>query len=356
MGKKGLQILGGVIIAALVLAGCGGSPGKVNNDAGQQPAAGTDTKEDTGKTFTLKFSTQSVPNDAHTKALEVLKSEVEKSTDGQVKIEIHHSGSLFNQDNEGKALQRGNLDMAYTSAPWLSEQVPYLSMFTAGYVFKDYDHMTKVLNGEIGKKVFDDVAAATGMRPLGAFYLGSRQLNYKDIGRDIMKPEDLKGVKLRMPNTPSWLFLGKSLGGNPTPVAFSELYMALSSGTVDAQDNPLPTVLNAKFYEVAKNISLTGHVVDSVWPTINEKVWEEMGPDLQSKMLEAVEKARQFCDETNLEAEGKLVDQFKAEGINVVTPDVEAFRTHVQKQYLENEEMVSTWDMDLYKKVQDMAK
>lgn len=204
--------------------------------------------------------------------------------------------------------------------------------------------------------MFDDVAAATGIRPLGAFYLGSRQLNYKDIGRDIMKPEDLKGVKLRMPNTPSWLFLGKSLGGNPTPVAFSELYMALSSGTVDAQDNPLPTVSNAKFYEVANNISLTGHVVDSVWPTINESVWKEMGADLQNKMLAAVEKAKQICDQTNLDAEAKLVDFFKAKGIKVVTPDVNAFMTHVQKQYLEDEEMVSKWDMDLYKKVQDMAK
>ncbi|MGM0880331.1 MAG: sialic acid TRAP transporter substrate-binding protein SiaP [Bacillota bacterium] len=356
MSKKGLQILSMLVIALVFLAGCGSNPDNVKDNPDQQAAAETNAKESKGKTFTLKFSTQSVPNDAHTKALEVLKSEVEKSTNGQVKIEIHHSGSLFNQDNEGKALQRGNLEMAYTSAPWLSEQVPYLSMFTAGYIFKDYDHMTKVLNGEIGKKVFDDVAAATGIRPLGAFYLGSRQLNYKDIGRDIMKPEDLKGVKLRMPNTPSWLFLGKSLGGNPTPVAFSELYMALSSGTVDAQDNPLPTVSNAKFYEVAKNISLTGHLVDSVWPTINESVWKEMGTDLQNKMLEAVEKAKQICDQTNLDAEAKLIDFFKAEGIKVVTPDVNAFMTHVQKQYLENEEMVSKWDMDLYKKVQDMAK
>ncbi len=356
MSKKRLQILSSLIIVLFLVAGCGSNSNKVNNDSGQQSPSETKASESPGKTFTLKFSTQSVPNDAHTKALEVLKSEVEKSTNGQVKIEIHHSGSLFNQDNEGKALQRGNLEMAYTSAPWLSEQVPYLSMFTAGYMFKDYDHMTKVLNGEIGQKVFDDVAAATGIRPLGAFYLGSRQLNYKDIGKDIMKPEDLKGVKLRMPNTPSWLFLGKALGGNPTPVAFAELYMALSSGTVDAQDNPLPTVSNAKFYEVAKNISLTGHVVDSVWPTINEEVWKEMGADLQSKMLAAVDKAKQFCDQTNIDAEAKLVDFFKSEGINVVTPDVNAFITHVQKQYLEDKEMVSTWDMDLYKKVQDMGK
>lgn len=307
------------------------------------------------KIFKLRYSTASVPNDAHTKALYVLKEEIEKITDGQIQVEIFHSGSLFKQEADLPAVMRGTLDMCYTSAMWLSELFPPLSMFTAGYIFKDYSHMTKVLNGEIGKELFDQVAKKTGARPLAAFYLGARQINLRDIGREVRTPEDLKGVKLRMPNSPAWLFLGKALGANPTPLSFTELYLALKTGTVDGQDNPLPTIKNAKFYEVTKTISLTYHVIDTVWPTINEKKWQEMGPELQAKMYEAIEKARRHCDRLNLDAEAELVDFFKAEGLTVIKPDVEAFRTHVQKMYLENKEISGNWDMDLYKKVQDMA-
>lgn len=342
------------ILAGVMMVGCGQQTETANPQAPADSAA-KEAPADSGKTFNLKFSTASVPNDAHTKALEVLKEEIEKSTEGRVKVEIHHSSSLYNQDNERQALMRGNLEMAYTSAPWMAEFVPSLNMFTAGYMFKDYDHMTKVLNGEIGKQVFEEVVEKTGVRPLGAFYLGSREINLRE-NKEVKTPEDLKGVKLRMPNTPSWLFLGEALGANPTPLAFSELYMALSTGAVDGQDNPLPTVQNAKFYEVTKSISLTHHIIDSTWPTINEEVWQEMGPELQEKMYAAVEKAREFTDQTNLKAEAELVEFMKQQGLTVTEPDREAFSTQVLNKYLENKEITKDWNMDLYQQVQDMAK
>ncbi|MGM8212294.1 DctP family TRAP transporter solute-binding subunit [Virgibacillus sp. W0430] len=351
MKKRNWFLFMVILVASLVLAACGGDK---DADEGTDSDSASES-EGTDKTFELNFSTASVPNDAHTEGLYTLKESIEEKTDGQVTVNVHHSGSLYNQDNEAQALMRGNLEMAYVSAPWVAENIPSMSMFTSGYLFKDYDHMTKVFNGEIGDEVFEQIVDELGIRPLGAFYLGSRQLNYRDIGKEITKPEDLEGVTLRMPNTESWLFLGKALGANPTPVDFSELYMALSSGTVDAQDNPLPTVQNAKFYEVAENITLSYHVIDTVWPTINEEVWQEMGPELQEKMYEAVEDARNTVDTMNIESEARLVEFFEAEGVNVVEADIDAFMNHVQKQYLENEEMTSTWDMDLYEKIQEMA-
>ncbi|MEW9673468.1 sialic acid TRAP transporter substrate-binding protein SiaP [Ammoniphilus sp. 3BR4] len=354
MKKFGMGVLS-TILAGAMLVGCGQQTNETAKPEAPADSAAKEAPADSGKTFNLKFSTASVPNDAHTKALEVLKEEIEKSTEGRVKVEIHHSSSLYNQDNERQALMRGNLEMAYTSAPWMAEFVPSLNMFTAGYMFKDYDHMTKVLNGEIGKQVFEEVVEKTGVRPLGAFYLGSREINLRE-NKEVKTPEDLKGVKLRMPNTPSWLFLGEALGANPTPLAFSELYMALSTGAVDGQDNPLPTVQNAKFYEVTKSISLTHHIIDSTWPTINEEVWQEMGPELQEKMVAAVEKAREFTDQTNLKAEAELVEFMKQQGLTVTEPDREAFSTQVLNKYLENKEITKDWNMDLYQQVQDMAK
>ena len=308
------------------------------------------------KQFKLKFSTASSPLDNHTIAIQKFKEAIEKSSNGRIKVELFHSSSLYRQDTEAEALMRGTLEMNYTSANWLADKVPEAEMFASGYLYKDYDHMTRTLNGEVGQALFEKVVKAIGIRPLGALYLGSRQLNYRDIGRPIRTPQDMKGVKLRMPNSPSWLFLGKALGGNPTALNFGEIYLGLSTGTIDAQDNALIAIKNSKFYEVTKYVTLTQHVIDSVWPTINEKVWQEMGPDLQKKMLEAIATARQFNDTGNLEAERTLIEFCKQQGMIVVEPDKAAFMKAVQSAYLENKDISGKWDMALFRRVQAIAK
>lgn len=347
------------------LAACASTPAEPDTEPKEEPAKEEPKAEPEPeaepeptpepKKFTLKFSMVSVPGDAHTEAVYVFRDAIEDSTNGQIRVEIYHSGSLYGQGADMEALLSGNLECGYTSAAWLAEFVPSISMFTAGYIFKDYDHMTKVLNGDIGKQVFETVSQELPIVPLSAFYLGSRQINVRGLDRDILTPEDLEGVKLRMPNTPAWLFLGEALGANPTPLSFSELYMALSTGTVDGQDNPLPTVKNAKFYEVTDQISLTNHLVDQVWFAVNKDVWEEMGPELQEKMYAAVEEARKACDAQNLKSEAELVEFFKGEGMKVVEPDIDAFMETVQAAYLENKEITKDWDMDLFEQVKGLA-
>ena len=308
------------------------------------------------KKIKIVWSAVSVPNDAHTKAMYVFKDELEKLTNGQVEVDVYHSGQLFTQEAAQAAIRKGTLDMVYTGPNWLAEYVPYMSMFAAAYMFKDYNHMTKTFNGPIGKEIFADIAKKVGVRPLGAFYLGTRELNLRDIGRVVKTPQDMKGVKLRMPNTPTWLFMGKALGANPTPLSFTEVYMALKTGTIDGQDNPLPTDKNAKFYEVTKYIILTDHYINPIFPTMNEKKWQSLGPDIQAKVYQAIEKARKFCDETNLKAEAELLDFFKSQGMIIVKPDKEAFMKYAQKMYLENKDISGNWNMELFKKVQALAK
>lgn len=170
--------------------------------------------------------------------------------------------------------------------------------------------------------------------------------------KEIKVPADLKGVNLRMPNSDAWLFLGKALGANPTPIAFSELYMALQTGTVDGQDNPLPTVQSAKFYEVTKSITITNHLVDSVWPTINEGKWQSLSDNQKTMVLEALEEARVLCDDLNNEREAELIEFFKGEGLSVYYADLDVFSKEVLDKYLENKELTKDWDMDLFNKVQ----
>ncbi len=159
-----------------------------------------------------------------------------------------------------------------------------------------------------------------------------------------------------MPNSESWLFLGEALGANPTPLSFSELYSALQTGAVDGQDNPLPTVDSAKFYEVTKYLALTNHVIDSVTPCVNLDKWNSMTKEQQDAVQEAMTFAIEYNDKTRLEAEARLVEFFEGEGLTVTTPDINEFRENVQAAYAANTKMVSSWDMDLYEQVQSLAK
>ena len=302
------------------------------------------------KTVELTYTMTAVPTDAHTKAMMVFKETVEKLSGGTIKVLTYDSASLFKQEQELSAVKTGQADMTATAAAWLTDGSPWVSMFTAGYIFKSYDHMTKVMNGPIGQEVFDRIAKDQGIRPLGAQYLGTRQMNMVE-DKAIRTPADLKGVKLRMPNSDSWIFLGKALGANPTPVSFSELYMALQTKTVDGQENPLPTDKNAKFYEVTKSITITNHVVDSVWPAINEKKWQSLTKEQQGWIMEGVKAGIEFCDKTNRAAEAELVDFFKSEGLKVYEADLDTFSKEVLGKYLASD-YAKSWDRDLFDKVQ----
>ncbi len=303
---------------------------------------------------TLTFSSVSVPGDAHTRAMQMFKMTLKKLSGGTMDVDVYHSGQLFSQEAEIAAVRRGTIDMAYTAAGWNAEFVPYLSMLGAVYTFSGYDHMTKVLNGEIGKKIFEDVAKATGARPLGAFYLGTRQLNLVEKVGEVRHPDDMKGVKLRTPGSPTWIALGKALGGNPTPMSFSEVYMGLKTGAVEGQDNPLPTDKNAKFYEVTKYIVLTDHLADSVWPTINENTWKSLSDQQKTWVVESIEAARASCDEQNLGNEAKLKDFFTSKGLVIIEdPDKAAFQKYAKNSYLTDSKDISKdWDLKLYDEIQ----
>lgn len=308
------------------------------------------------KTFELTYSVVAMPTVAHAKAITVFAEEVEKLTNGQVKIKVYTGGELFTQEGQSSAIRRGTLDMTNAGPNWLAEFVPYLSMFAAAYFFKDYDHMTAIMNGAIGRAMYDDIAQKMGVRPLATWYMGTRQLNLRDIGRVVKTPADMKGVKLRMPNSPTWLFMGKALGANPTPISISELYMALKTGTVDGQDNPLPNSIKRKFYEVTKYTILSGHYVNPIMPVINEKKWQELGPELQEKMYQAIEKARQFCDNLIMEETRSGLDLLKEKGMIIVEVDKDVWRKHVSEYYLNDKEMTKDWDIELYNRIQSMAK
>lgn len=305
--------------------------------------------------FILKYSVAAMPTVAHAQAVEVFAKEIEKLTEGQIKVETYYGGQLFSQEGQQNAVRRGALDMTNTGLNWLSDQVPYLTMLAAPYSFQSYDHMTGVMNGDIGKEIANDVAGKTNVRMLSSWYMGTRQLNLRDIGRVIKTPSDMKGIKLRMPNSASWLYMGKALGANPTPININELYMALKTGTVDGQENPLPNSIKRKFYEVTNYTILTGHYVNPIILVINEDKWQELGLELQEKMYLAAEKAREFCDNLIMKQEKEGYDLLKSKGMIFIEVDKDLWKEKVLGYYLQDKEMTAKWDMDLYEKIQKAA-
>ena len=184
---------------------------------------------------------------------------------------------------------------------------------------------------------------------LATVYLGTRQLNLRDT-RKVATSADLKGVKLRMPGTREWLFLGEALGATATPLAFGEVYLGLKTGTIDGQDNPLPSVRAAKFYEVTKQIVLTGHLVDSLFITMSNKSFNALSAAQRQKVVAAAQAAALWNNDNRIKEESQLVEFFKKEGLQVVTPDVEAFRKSVQAAY-QNSDYAKVWPKGLLERI-----
>ena len=321
--------------------------------AGSMLAGFTTQAEDLGDPVTLTVTLTAVSTDTHAQAMMKFKEKVEELSEGNITVEVYTDAQLFTQEEEVAAVVMGDADMTLTSASWLTTGSPWISMFTAGYLFNSYDHMTTTLNGEIGQEVFQKVSDEQGLLPLGAWYLGSREISLSE-DKAVKTPEDLNGVNLRMPNSDAWLFLGKALGANPTPISFSELYLSLQTGAVDGQDNPLGTVDSAKFYEVQKSITLTHHLVDSVWPAINSAKWDSLTDAQKDIILQGVEAGRDYCDSTNLQKEEDLVAFFEEQGVKIYEADIPAFQEHVLDCYL-NDEISADWDMDMYDKIAELG-
>lgn len=320
---------------------------------GSMFAGFTTQAEELGDPVELTVTLTAVSTDTHAQAMMKFKEKCEELSGGNITVEVFTDAQLFNQEEEVAAVVMGDADMTLTAASWLTTGSPWVSMFTAGYLFNSYDHMTTTLNGEVGAEVFAKISEEQGLLPLGAWYLGSREVSLSE-DKQLNTPADLEGVTLRMPNSEAWLFLGEALGANPTPLSFSELYLALQTGAVDGQDNPLSTFDSAKFYEVQKSINLTHHLIDSVWPAINNDKWASMTEAQQAIVLEAIEYGRDFCDSTNLQKESELVAFFEEQGVKVYDVDVAAFQEHVLNYYL-NDEISADWDQEMYDKVAEIG-
>jgi len=297
----------------------------------------------------LRISTPAVPDDWHAKMWTVFKDTLEKSAPGEFDVQINLNASLFKQGTEPAAMARGNLELSSISAFDIAKLVPEFSVFTAGYMVRDPVQQQNIFNGPIGAELFKTVSEKMDVTPLATVYLGTRQLNLRDV-KNVKTPADLKGVKLRMPGSKEWLFLGEALGATATPLAFGEVYLGLKTGTIDGQDNPLPSVRAAKFYEVTKQIVLTSHLVDGIFIAISNKSFNALNAAQKQKVTAAAQAAAAYNNENRVKEEAQLVEFFKKEGLQVTTPDLDAFRKAVQTTY-QNSDYAKVWPKGIVERI-----
>lgn len=258
--------------------------------------------------------------------------------------EPSYNATLFEQGTELDAISRGNLEMSITSAQEMAQFFPEFSIFTAGYVHQDAAHQVAVFNDPLMDAFKAKAEDELGVKLLSVMYLGRRQVNLRQSKDEltVTTPADLAGVNLRMPGTDAWQFLGKALGAAPTPMSFGEVYTALSTGAVDGQDNPLPTVVDAKFYEVTNQIVLTSHLVDLNYIAMSANLFNGLTAEQQATVQAAADAAAEAGRQAQLQKETDLVAFLEEQGMSIYEPDVAAFRTAVQAAYLDSE-FAATW-------------
>lgn len=296
----------------------------------------------------IRVSTAAPPSDFLTKGLEVFKAELEKAKAG-VGAEVYPASTLFKQGTEVPALQRGNLEMSTMTTFEVAQQIPEFGLFNRAYLFQDYDHMRRVFDGPVGADYRKVVGDKMGIEILSTAYLGTRHVNLRQK-RAVKAPADLQGVKMRMPAGPEWLLLGRTIGVNPVPLGMPEVYLALKTGTIDGQENPLSILSAAKLYEVSEQVVLTAHMIQPVFFSVAKPFWAKLTDAQKAAIQAAAIAGAKANDEGRLNDERTVTEALKARGLTVDTIDLAPFRALADKVYAESD-VAKGWDASMLKRV-----
>lgn len=299
------------------------------------------------QTTTLKWAhVYEVSESYHKQALWAA-DEIRKRSNGKYTIEVFPASTLGKETEINQGLTLGTVDIIYTGMAFAGRTYPPMSIATAPFVFRDFAHWQAFRNGPI----FKELAAAYGSKSgghsvVGCTYYGLRHMT---ANKPILKPEDMKGMKLRVPDAPLYTMFPKAVGANPTPIAFAEVYLALQNGTVDGQENPLPTIDAKKFYEVQKHIMLTGHITESLVTIVSSGTWRKLSEADRKLFSEVLWEASTRATGEIVEAENRLVTEFQKRGVSVMKVDRAPFIAALQKPLTAPD---APWPKALFDRVQ----
>jgi tripartite ATP-independent transporter DctP family solute receptor len=241
---------------------------------------------------------------------------------------VFPASSLGKENDINQGLQLGTVDIILTGASFASNSYPRLAVSYYPFTFRDADHVIKYGKSDVFKELTEGYKKATGNTVTALTYYGARHSTSNKLFTNC---DQMKGLKMRVPDSPAYTALPRACGANPTPIAFAEVYLALQNGTVDAQENPLPTIEAKKFFEVQKNIILTGHIADALLTVVSPSTLSRMTPAEQKLFSDLSQEAAVNATNDIRKREGELVDEFKKKGVNVVVVDRNEFQQRVLK-------------------------
>ena len=278
---------------------------------------------------TMKFAMQDSPGSIIYKGTVAMKEELEKLSGKAVGFDIFPSEQLGGLRAVVEQVQEGEIDFTAIGYPDMSYLVPELKVVGEPYVVRDYDHFLRILNGPYGQKMEAEFEKQ-GVRVIDVWYSGTRQTT---SNKPINSIADMKGLKLRTPNVDFLIDFAQAAGAKPVPVAFQEVYLALQTNQVDAQENPLPTIDTMKFYEVQSHVALTNHFIATKAIVISDKTWKKLGEKERGWITQAAQTARKVHNDMVYAQETSLIDAFKSKGVTVTKPDTTPFREAMRPYY-----------------------
>lgn len=327
---KAITIL--VVLAMMVglLAGCGSPAGKQKEAEKEQP------KEQ--EKIILKLGGGLAETHPHTITHKEFAKLVKEKTNGRVEIQVFPNNQLGQQRALVEGMQMGTIDMGKSMTAVVANVLPEIMVFDLPYIFRDREHFYKVVDGPIGQSFLNEKMEKVGLKGLLFYDAGSRSIyNSK---RPITKPEDLKGLKIRVPENPLMVETINAMGGTGVPMGLAEIYTGLQQGIIDGAENAPLFAYQQKHHEVTKYFSMTDHFRTPDVLMISLKVWNKLPADIQEAILEAAEEIKDYQRQLWIEQEKEVVEKLKAEGMEFNDVDQAPFREAVKTVWKKYEDKI----------------
>lgn len=314
MMKKLLAIL----LATLLMTSAIGCASSSKTGA----ASGGDEKSSSG-TITLRLAHINPKTDPKEKEAEKFAELVKEKTNGAVNIDIYAGGVLGNTDDIIKGLKLGTDDIVIEGFGTLPSYTKLAYLDNVPYLFRDYDHFMKVWTGEVGDSILKDSGDQADMKLFGPSYRGVRVLTSV---KKVTSVDDLKGLKIRVPNDTMSLKTWQALGCNPTPMDMTEVLTGLQQHTIEAQENPIILSYSYGLYDVCKYLIQTNHRNSADVFMMNLEKFSQLSPSIQKALTDSGKEAAEYVSKVNYDGENEYLKKWQEKGVEIITPDLTGFK------------------------------
>src|SRR6266498_457760 len=254
--------------------------------------------------------------------------EIKKRSNGKFDIQVFPASSLGKETDINQGLSLGTVDMIISGPSFAARSYPRIGIAYYPFIFRDADHLIAYSKSPLFAEMVEGFRQKTGIQITAYTYYGARQTT---SNRQFTDCAGMKGLKIRVPDVPTYMATPKACGANPTPIAFAEVYLALQNGTVEAQENPLTTIEAKKFYEVQKAIMMTSHIVDGLTTQVGPHVWNKLTDAEKKIFVDVTQEAAAKATADIKKREAELADEFKKKGLQIVQVDRKSFVDAVLK-------------------------